>query len=249
MKALTILPTLNERDNLARMVESISLVAVSPQVRRLGIEEIKVLVVDDDSPDGTGAIADELAARTDFRVAVLHRHERGRATAGIAGFKYALANTDAEYILEMDCDFSHNPDDIPRLLEAAKTYDVVVGSRFIHEGKARRRMILRAGISRGASVLARVVLGMKIRDPHGGFRCYRRAALAALDWNSIRSKGYAIEMELLYRLQNLGCSCTEVPIVFEERRAGKSKFSLRFALEYVAVAIRLRLGQPRRRRA
>jgi len=227
MKAIVVLPTYNEKDN----IESIVL-----QILREG--DVSMVIVDDNSPDGTGEIADRLAGQNPGRIHVIHRTEKGRGTAGIAGFGYALGQ-DVDCVIEMDADFSHHPRYIPQFLEKIRDYDVVIGSRLVKGGKSIRNP-LRKLISGVANLYTRLLLGWHIRDWNGGYKCYRQAALGSLDFNSFYSKGYSIGMETLYRLVNQGFRYVEIPIEFTERREGKSKFSTREIISYMVTVIRLR---------
>jgi len=244
MKLLVLLPTYNEKDNLERMVNTVLHLGERPAMGRLGVAAVRVVVVDDDSPDGTGELADQLSQRNPGSVHVIHRKERGRGTAGIAGFKYALTQ-DVDCIIEMDADFSHNPADIPRFLAKAGSCDVVIGSRYAPGGHSGKRSVIRHLISRGASLYARLVLGMSIKEWHGGYKCYSRSALASLDFDGFLSKGYSIGMETLYRLLKLGFSYEEIPITFQERARGESKFRPREVLDYARVALQLRCSGKR----
>jgi dolichol-phosphate mannosyltransferase len=189
-----------------------------------------VLIVDDNSPDGTGAIADRLAERHE-NVSVLHRpHKEGLGPAYIAGFRQALA-AGADLVLEMDSDFSHDPAYLPRLLDAAKRADLVIGSRYVTGGGIADWGPLRRTISRGGSAYARLVLGVGVRDLTGGFKCFRREVLEAIDLDSIRSRGYAFQVEMTYRTIQLGFDVVEFPIVFRERRAGSSKMGRSIVVE------------------
>jgi dolichol-phosphate mannosyltransferase len=211
--AWLVLPTYNEAENLEPLVEA-ALAKLPPSAQ--------VLIVDDNSPDGTGEIADRLAARHG-NVDVLHRpRKEGLGPAYVAGFRRALAG-DAGLILEMDCDFSHDPAYLPRLLEAAKRADVVLGSRYVAGGGVSDWGALRRAISRGGSVYARLVLGIGVRDLTGGFKCFRREVLEAVDLDAVTSRGYAFQVELTYRAIRSGFQVVEVPVLFRERRVGKSK--------------------------
>jgi dolichol-phosphate mannosyltransferase len=233
--AWLILPTYNEAQNLERMVH-----AVLPQLSAGGATPT-ILVVDDASPDGTGDIADRLAAELP-EVRVLHRAgKEGLGRAYLAGFAAALEGG-ADMVLQMDCDFSHDPADVPRLMAAAGSADVVIGSRYVPGGGvenwARRRRIL----SRGGCAYARLILGTPVRDLTGGFKCWSRAALEALDFDGVDAHGYVFQIEMTYRAARAGLSVTEVPIVFRERREGQSKMSAWITLEAVwkVPALRLR---------
>ena len=210
--ALVVLPTYNEVENLAQIVKAI--LAAS--------ERIEILVVDDSSPDGTGELADSLAG-AEPRVHVLHRaNKEGLGRAYLAGFRWALAHP-YRLVLEMDADFSHDPAHLPELLKAAEDADLVLGSRYVAGGGTRNWGLIRRFISRGGSLYARLILGVDIRDLTGGFKCFRRETLERLDLDSVRSEGYSFQIELTYRALNLGLRVREVPIVFVDRRVGKSK--------------------------
>jgi dolichol-phosphate mannosyltransferase len=237
MKCLVILPTYNERENLPTIVPAI--LAQGP--------EFEVLVVDDNSPDGTGKLADSLAA-SESRVSVLHRDgKRGLGTAYVAGFKHALAYG-YDYVFEMDADFSHDPADLPRLAAAASRADVVIGSRWVPGGGTRNWSWLRTFISRGGSIFARTVLGLNVADLTSGFKCFRREVLAALNLDAIGSNGYAFQVEVNYLCARRGYRIAEVPIVFVDRRVGKSKMSSTIVLEAMLMVLRYRLfGSPSER--
>jgi dolichol-phosphate mannosyltransferase len=234
LRATVCLPTYNERENVERMVRTL---------HGLGVH---VLVIDDNSPDGTGEIADALAAELDG-VSVLHRpRKEGLGPAYLAGFRRALADG-AELILEMDCDFSHDPADVRRLVAAAESADVVLGSRYAPGGGTRNWGFLRRFISRGGSLYAQLVLGLPVRDLTGGFKCYRRAVLEALPLDEIHSKGYAFQIETTYRAIRTGFSVREVPIVFADRVEGGSKMSRTIVIEGVWKVPALRLAALRGR--
>jgi dolichol-phosphate mannosyltransferase len=221
--AWLVLPTYNEAENLEPLVEA-ARAKLPPSAR--------VLIVDDGSPDGTGALADRLAERHE-NVAVLHRpRKEGLGPAYIAGFREALAGG-AGLVLEMDADFSHDPAYLPRLLEEAKRADVVLGSRYVPGGGVSDWGPLRRAVSRGGSTYARLVLGVDVRDLTGGFKCFRREVLEAIDLDAISTRGYAFQVEMTYRALRLGFKVVEVPIVFRERRVGSSKMDLRIVAEAV----------------
>jgi dolichol-phosphate mannosyltransferase len=231
--AWLVLPTYNEADNVEAFVEAV--LAKLP-------DSARVLIVDDNSPDGTGEIADRLAARYEA-VTVLHRPcKEGLGPAYIAGFELALANG-AGLVLEMDSDFSHDPAYLPRLLEASGQADLVVGSRYVPGGGVRDWTALRRAISRGGSTYARLVLGLGVRDLTGGFKCFRREVLEAIDLDSIRSRGYAFQVEMTYRAIQRGFTVVEVPIVFRERRAGTSKMDRSIVAEAAWRVPLLRVGK------
>src|SRR5437879_2467742 len=193
-------------------------------LRALGDKGVHVLVIDDDSPDGTGDLADRLAPELGY-VDVLHRERKeGLGPAYLAGFRRALADG-AELVLEMDCDFSHDPGDVPRLLAAAEHADLVLGSRYVAGGAVRNWGLLRRLVSAGGSWYARVLLGAPVRDLTGGFKCYHRRVLEQIDLDSIHSKGYAFQIETTYRALRAGFRIEEIPITFVDREAGGSKMS------------------------
>jgi len=222
------LPTYNERENVERMV------------RALGEHGVSVLVIDDNSPDGTGELADGLA-RELAHVEVLHRERKeGLGPAYLAGFRRALADG-AELILEMDCDFSHDPADVPRLVAAAGEADLALGSRYVPGGSVGNWGLLRRAVSAGGSLYARLLLGVGVRDLTGGFKCYRRAVLETIDLDAISSKGYAFQIETTYRALRAGFRVVEVPIRFVDREQGGSKMSRRIVLEAIWNVPALRL--------
>jgi dolichol-phosphate mannosyltransferase len=210
-----ILPTYNEAENLERIVGAV--LEHLPESRR-------VLIVDDNSPDGTGEIADRLAA-ADESVTVLHRHlKEGLGPAYLAGFRVAL-DGGAERIIEMDADFSHDPGFLPRLIEATERADLAIGSRYVPGGGITEWGPMRRFISRGGSAYARAALGLPIRDLTGGFKCFRRIVLETIDLDTIEAKGYAFQVETTYRAIKAGFRVVEVPIVFKDRADGTSKMS------------------------
>ena len=222
MHICVCLPTYNERENLERMVAALG--SALPAGGR-------VLVIDDSSPDGTGELADRLAGELDF-VDVLHRaRKEGLGPAYLDGFRRALASG-AELVLEMDCDFSHDPADVPRLVSAAESADLVLGSRYVLGGRIENWGTVRRAISLAASLYTRLLL-MPIRDPTGGFKCYRRAVLEALDLDAIASRGYAFQIETTYRALRAGFRVVEIPITFADRQAGGSKMSRAIVLEAI----------------
>jgi dolichol-phosphate mannosyltransferase len=231
MRSLVIIPTYNESENLPRLI---------PAILAQG-EQFEVLVVDDNSPDGTGEIVDTLAA-SDQRVHALHRDGKlGLGTAYIAGFKFALEHA-YDAVFEMDADFSHSPDDLPRLLGAVERADVAIGSRWVQGGGTRNWSLIRTAISRGGSRYAKAVLGVPMNDLTSGFKCFRSHVLGSLDLDAIHSNGYAFQVELNYLCHRRGFRVAEVPIVFVDRRVGQSKMSGAIVLEAMAVCWKLRLG-------
>jgi dolichol-phosphate mannosyltransferase len=229
-KAVVCLPTYNELENL------------EPMLRALGDKDVRVLVIDDDSPDGTGELADRLAQELDY-VDVLHRERKeGLGPAYLAGFRRALSDN-AELVLEMDCDFSHDPNDVPRLLAAVEGgADLALGSRYVPGGGVRNWGLVRRLISAGGSLYARVLLGVKVRDLTGGFKCYRRVVLEAIDLDAVDSKGYAFQIETTYRALRAGFEVVEVPITFADREVGGSKMSKAIVAEAIWKVPGLRLA-------
>ena len=210
-------------------------------LRALGPLDVHVLVIDDNSPDGTGELADELACELDY-VDVLHRPgKEGLGPAYVAGFRRALADG-AERILEMDCDFSHNPSDVPRLLAATETADLALGSRYVDGGEIQNWGVLRRAISAAGSLYARVLLSARIRDLTGGFKCYRADVLRTIDLDSIHTKGYAFQIETTYRALQAGFHVVEVPIRFVDREVGGSKMSRAIVLEAIWKVPALRIA-------
>ena len=233
--AWLILPTYNEAEN----VDAIARAALT-QLASTGREHT-ILVVDDGSPDGTGQIADRLAAEHDA-VRVLHRSEKqGLGRAYLAGFEVALGEG-AELVLEMDADFSHDPADLPRLIAAADDADVVLGSRYVAGGGVENWGALRRFLSRGGSWYARTLLRVPVRDLTGGFKCFHKHVLETIDLNAVHADGYGFQIELTYRALQAGFRVKEIPIRFRERREGQSKMTARIALEAVwkVPALRLR---------
>jgi dolichol-phosphate mannosyltransferase len=231
------LPTYNERENLEQMVDALTAVLPPDGV---------VLVVDDNSPDGTGQIADRLAGERE-QVHVLHRaRKEGLGPAYLEGFERAL-ELGAELVFEMDCDFSHDPADVPRLAKAAEDADLVIGSRYVEGGGTRNWGLLRRFISRGGSLYAQVILGVPVKDLTGGFKCYRRKVLETIGLHAIHSKGYAFQIETTYRTLRAGFRVVEVPITFVDREVGGSKMSKTIVLEAVWKVPLLRLSTLGRR--
>jgi dolichol-phosphate mannosyltransferase len=235
-KTLVIVPTYNERDNLPPLIERLLALPVG----------VEVLVVDDNSPDGTGQLADDLAARNP-RMHVLHRKEKdGLGRAYCAGFAWALAR-DYEFIMEMDGDFSHSPDDIPAFLKAAENADLVVGSRYCNGIRVINWPLRRLMLSIGAGRYVRYITGMPISDPTGGYKCFRRRALLSLDLNAIRSNGYSFQIELNHKIWMQGLRIAEVPIIFTDRFQGSSKMSRKIVWEALWMVWRLWLQSGLRR--
>jgi dolichol-phosphate mannosyltransferase len=235
VKAVVCLPTYNERENLERMVDA------------LADKGVSVLVIDDNSPDGTGEVADRLAAANEH-VEVLHRpRKEGLGPAYLAGFERALADPEVELVLEMDADFSHDPADVPRLIAAAADADLVLGSRYVEGGSIGSWGAIRRFVSSGGSWYARVLLGVGVHDLTGGFKCFRREVLEALDLRAIDSRGYAFQIETTYRALRAGFRVIEVPITFVDREHGGSKMSRSIVLEAIwkvpVLRVRALLGR------
>jgi dolichol-phosphate mannosyltransferase len=228
--AVACIPTYNERENLQAITEAV--LASDPR--------LEVLIVDDNSPDGTGELADRLAVG-DRRVHVLHRPQKqGLGRAYLAAFRWALSRP-YQYVLEMDADFSHHPKYLPQLLdEAERGTDLVLGSRYAPGGGTLNWGRIRRMISRGGSLYARVALGIPIRDLTGGFKCFRRGVLESVDLDAVRSNGYAFQIELTYRALQKGFRVKEIPIVFEDRRVGQSKMSRTIFFEALMMVWKLR---------
>jgi dolichol-phosphate mannosyltransferase len=234
VRLVICLPTYNERANL------------EPIARRLGDVLAgldagpRVLVIDDSSPDGTGGLADRLSDELPF-VSVLHRTRKvGLGPAYVAGFRWALEH-DADRIVQMDCDFSHDPADVPRLIAASESAGLALGSRYVEGGGTKNWGRGRQTISRFGSFYARTILGVPVQDLTGGFKCWRREALEALPLERIRTKGYAFQIETTYRAIRAGFEVAEIPIVFAERRAGGSKMTQGIVLEAAATVPELRI--------
>ncbi len=229
-RALVCIPTYNERDNIGPITQAV--LAADPRV--------DILVVDDNSPDGTGQLADELAAK-EPRVRVLHREKKeGLGRAYLAAFRWALAQG-YTYILEMDADFSHDPRYLPTFLDAAEGgADLVLGSRYVDGGGTVNWGVGRKLISRGGSLYARSILGVDVRDLTGGFKCFNRRVLERIDLDAVRSTGYAFQIELTYRTLRNGFTVREVPIVFEDRRVGHSKMNKKIFVEALGMVWKLR---------
>jgi len=233
---LVIVPTYNERENLPPLAARLLALPVP----------VDLLVVDDHSPDGTGKLADELAARH-RQVQVVHRTEKnGLGRAYCAGFAWALER-DYEFIFEMDGDFSHNPDDIPMFLEAAQSADLVLGSRYCNGIRVINWPLGRLMLSKGAAKYVQLITGMPFSDPTGGYKCFRRHALQAIDLQNIRSNGYSFQIETTHKLWRLGMKIVEVPIIFTDRFQGSSKMSGKIVREAFLMVWRLWLQSGLRR--
>jgi dolichol-phosphate mannosyltransferase len=234
MKPLVIVPTYNEAENLPRLLDRVF----------DALPAGEVLVVDDNSPDGTGKLADERASR-ESRLHVLHRAgKEGLGKAYLAGFAWALER-DYTHIFEMDADFSHDPAMLPKFLEAARDADLVLGSRWVEGGGTVDWPLSRQLVSRAGSLYARTILGVEVRDLTGGFKCFNRRVLAALDLDSIQTRGYGFQIELTYRAHTQGFKVVEIPIQFADRVAGQSKMSARIMTEAFTMVWKLRFGGTR----
>ncbi|MBA2537747.1 MAG: polyprenol monophosphomannose synthase [Actinobacteria bacterium] len=233
------LPTYNEHENLEPMVTALGEVIAASGL------DATVLVIDDASPDGTGEVADRLANRLDW-VDVLHRPvKEGLGPAYLAGFRRVLAG-EAELVLEIDCDFSHEPADVPRLVAAIRGADLVIGSRYVAGGGTRNWGPIRRAVSRGGSLYARLVLGVPICDLTSGFKCFRRQVLETIDLDGVDTKGYAFQIETTYRALRAGFRVAEVPITFTDRETGSSKMTRGIVLEAITKVPALRLAAARR---
>lgn len=231
-RLLITLCTYNEVENLSKLIPEIH--AVMP--------DADVLVIDDNSPDGTGRLADEMSAQ-DTRVKVLHRAGKlGLGTATVAGFRYAIEQA-YNQVLNMDADFSHHPRHLPAIRECLNRADVAIGSRYVPGGGVVGWNWRRHFMSQGINGYARLLLGLRTRDNSGSFRCYRVAKLAEIDWTCIRARGYAFQEELLYRCRAIGCSFEETPITFEDRRFGQSKINWKESVSALWVIFRLALDR------
>jgi dolichol-phosphate mannosyltransferase len=232
MKTLIIIPTYNEYDNLRPLLDAISSSAPS----------CDILIVDDNSPDGTGRLADEIHEQ-DPRIHVLHRAGKlGLGTAYVAGFKYSIEQKyDAAF--EMDADFSHDPKYLPDFLKAIENSDLVIGSRYIPGGSTPNWSFSRRCISGFGNIFARTMLGIPVQDCTAGFRCYRREVLESIDVDTLQSQGYAFQVELAYRVMKQGFKITEIPITFMDRRVGTSKMSQKIVFEAFTFVVRARLGK------
>lgn len=232
MKIYIIVPTYNEKENIEELIKTIS---------SFRIEDLHVLVVDDNSPDGTGEIVDKL--KEGYPVEILHRQgKQGLGSAYRAGFKYCLEHN-AEYIFEMDADFSHEPKDILRMLQVAQAgADLVIGSRKIKGGKIVGWNAWRHFCSDGAMFASRLILGLKTKDVTAGFRCFKAETLKKIKYEEVKSNGYAFQEEMIYRAEKAGLKVVEVPVVFLDRQKGKSKLNKKDIIDFFVTIIRLRFS-------
>jgi len=236
LKAMVVVPTYNERDNIKRLISEIL----------IQDDGINVLIVDDNSPDGTGELADKMAAE-DPRIHVIHRERKmGLGSAYRQGFTYALQRG-AEYIVEMDADFSHDPKMLPAFFEKIKDYDLVIGSRYLNGVSVVNWPIRRLILSYCANVYTRIITGLNISDCTGGFKCFRRAVLESISLDTIKSDGYSFQIEMNYRCVENGFRVGELPIIFIDRHAGSSKMSKKIVREAVVMVWKLKIGTILRR--
>lgn len=230
MKALVIIPTYNERENLEELLR---------RIFALG-KPLEVLIVDDSSPDGTGQLADEIAARNPA-VHVMHRPgKEGLGSAYVAGFRYVL-DRDYDAAFEMDADFSHSPESLPDFLRELEQADLVLGSRYLYGVTVVNWPLSRLILSYAANVYSRVITGMRVKDLTGGFKCFRRQVLESIDWSRVKSDGYGFQIEINFKAWRKGFRIKEIPILFVDRRAGESKMSRRIVWEAAWMVWRLRL--------
>lgn len=233
MKTLVVIPTYDEKDNVAAMAEA--LFAVDPS--------LEILFVDDNSPDGTGDVIEGLM-KNDSRIHCLHREKKeGLAKAYLAGFKRAI-ELGADRIVQMDCDFSHDPKDVPRLV--AEDTDLVIGSRYVKGGATPGWPFKRRLISRMGGIFIRTVTGMPLKDPTGGFKCWKVSALKAMEYDTIESAGYSFQLEMNHRAWKTGLKISEIPIIFTDRVKGYSKISAGIAVESIKISLRLRFGKKKK---
>ncbi len=237
-KIFICIPTYNEKENIKKLVEKIFNLNLQFSIK----ENLKLVIIDDNSPDGTGKIADKLAKK--YSIKVIHRKRKlGLGSAYIVGFKYALEKG-ADFIFEMDADFSHNPKDIPRFLkEAKKDYDLVLGSRKIKYGKIKNWNFWRRFCSNGAMIFSYLILGLKTKDITTGFRCYKNNVFKKIDLDNIKSNGYAFQEEMIYLCEKKNLSIKEIPITFIDRKLGKSKLSYKDIAEFFIKIIKLKLNE------
>jgi len=252
MKTIVVIPTYDEKDNVKKMADAV-LSTLNSQPSTLN-SQLELLFVDDNSPDGTGDVIEEMM-KTEPRIHCLHRMKKeGLGRAYVAGFEKAI-ELGADYIIQMDCDFSHDPNDIPRMVEAISTplqpstlnpqpsTDLVIGSRYVKGGDTPGWPFKRRLISRAGGIFIRVVTGMPLRDPTGGFKCWKVSTLKKIDFRTVGSKGYSFQLEMNHRTWKAGCTIKEIPIVFTDRVAGYSKITAGIATESIKIALKLRFGK------
>jgi len=250
MKTVVVIPTYDEKANVQKMADAV-LSTLNPQPSTHN-PQLELLFVDDNSPDGTGDVIEEMM-KTEPRIHCLHREKKeGLGRAYVAGFEKAI-ELGADCIIQMDCDFSHDPKDIPRLIEAISTPlqpsasnlqpDLVIGSRYVKGGDTPGWPFKRRLISRAGGIFIRTVTGMPLRDPTGGFKCWRVSTLQKIDYKTVGSKGYSFQLEMNHRTWKAGCTIKEIPIVFTDRVAGYSKITAGIATESIKIALKLRFGK------
>src|SRR5579883_161953 len=233
MEGIVVIPTYNEHHNIAALIKHIFALKLKQS------HTLKVVVIDDASPDGTAQIVKELIPHYPENLFLIERkNERGRGSAGLKGFLFCLEQQ-VDYIIEMDADFSHDPEYLTLFLELATYYDVIIGSRFVQGGQSIDRKIYRKVISAIANKIYRLVLGLRLQDISGGFKCYRKEVLMQLNFAKFYSKGYSIGLEMLYRIHLTKANFLEIPIYFKERQKGMSKFSFREIIEALCVTLKL----------
>ena len=233
MKTIVVIPTYDERDNVKRMAEAV----LSTSNVQHQMSNVELLFVDDNSPDGTGDVIEEMM-KAEPRIHCLHREKKeGLGRAYVAGFKKAI-ELGADKIVQMDCDFSHDPKDLPRLID--EDADLVIGSRYVKGGDTPGWPLKRRLISRAGGIFIRTVTGMPLRDPTGGFKCWKVSTLKKIDFETVGSKGYSFQLEMNHRTWKAGCTIREIPIIFTDRVAGYSKISAGIATESVKIALKLR---------
>ena len=242
MKTIVVIPTYDEKDNVRKMAEAVfAQFPTGTQTLNNSITQtLEILFVDDNSPDGTGAVIEEMM-KSEPRIHCLHREKKeGLGRAYVAGFKKAI-ELGAEKIVQMDCDFSHDPKDLPRLI--AEDADLVIGSRYVKGGDTPGWPFKRRLISRAGGIFIRTVTGMPLRDPTGGFKCWKVSTLKKIDFETVGSRGYSFQLEMNHRTWKAGCSIREIPIVFTDRVAGYSKITAGIATESIRIALKLRFGK------
>lgn len=239
MKTIVVIPTYDERDNVKKMADAV----LQRQTSNPETQTFELLFVDDNSPDGTGDVIEEMM-KTEPRIHCLHREKKeGLGRAYVAGFQKAI-ELGADLVIQMDCDFSHDPKDVPRLIEAMEGgADLVIGSRYVPGGDTPGWPYKRRLISRAGGIFIRTVTGMPLRDPTGGFKCWRVSTLKKIDFTTVGSKGYSFQLEMNHRTWKAGCAIKEIPIVFTDRVAGYSKITPGIATESIKIALKLRFGK------
>ena len=258
MKTIVVIPTYDERENVKKMADAVlGQPRDSETLKLCNLETLELLFVDDNSPDGTGEVIEEMM-RAEPRIHCLHREKKeGLGRAYVAGFRKAI-ELGADFVIQMDCDFSHDPKDIPRMIEAMNTSveikqsnnqtiqqfpDLVIGSRYVKGGDTPGWPFKRRLISRAGGIFIRTVTGMPLRDPTGGFKCWKVSTLKKIDFETVGSKGYSFQLEMNHRTWKAGCAIREIPIVFTDRVAGYSKITAGIATESIRIALKLRFGK------